>query len=352
MALSENARAGLIGVGGAVVAFFIFRGSSPVASAEPIDAIPASAFVVATVDVGTLQRAPLYQTLIGGEGSRMLGMGALTESCGFDPLSRVSKIAIGVPEDDTRGDFGLAAKVNVSGAELEACTKGLGSGKQLETKKEGNYVIVESPNGARLAYGQGLLLVGRGKWLEQMMATLDKKAPSAKSDANHAATRGAIMAKLPTASVVVTAVLPKTLRDRLKSEMRNEVGEEDESTRAFAGVLGVERAAVAVDGSEKTRLEVELVCDTPEACTQVEKVIQAKRQEWIADIRFRIVGLTPVIQTLAITRTGDHVWVSANADSKAIATTLQRVMAFGNRPPPSVSAMPHPPSAPRDLEKP
>lgn len=345
MALSDNARAVLVGASGAVLSFFIFRGTSPASQLDPLDAIPSGSFLVATVDVAALQKAPLYQSMLGeGGASRMLGMGPLTESCGFDPITRVSKIAVAVPDENPKGEFGLAAKINVSTAELEACTKGLSTGKSLETKQVGDYVIVESPSGARIAYGKGLLLVGRGTWLESMMATADKKNPSTRDDPKHAEARRAITAKLPAATLVMTAVLPKTLRDRLRSEMKNEVeDQDDESARIFAGVLGVDTAGVALDTSEKTALEIELGCDNADSCGAVEKLILAKKNEWTHDMRFKIVGITPNVETLAVTRKGDHLSASMSADSKSLASTIQRVTAFGNRPPPSMSAMPHPP---------
>ncbi len=345
MALSDNARAALIGVGGAVCAFFVFRGSSPAAQLDPLDAIPSGSFLVASVDMAALQKSPMYQSMLGENGaSRMLGMGSLVESCGFDPITRVSKIAIAVPDENPKGEFGLAAKINVSGAELEACTKGLSNGKSLETKQVGSYVIVESPNGSRIAYGKGLLLVGRGTWLESMMATAEKKNPSTKDDPKHAEMRRTMGAKQPSSTLVMTAVLPKSLRDRLRAEMKTEVeDQDDESTRVFQGVLGVDTAGLALDTGEKTTLEIELGCDTPESCAAVEKLVLAKKAEWTRDIRFRIVGITPIVETLAVVRKGDHLSASMSADSKALAATIQKVTSLGNRPPPSMSAMPHPP---------
>ena len=348
---SVNTRAALVGIGGAAVAFFLFRGTALVASLDPLDAIPAGAFFVASVDVGTVQKSPLFVTLLGeGGATRMLGLGDLAESCGFDPITRVSRLAVAVPEDNAKGEFGLAAKVNVTGPELEKCTKALSHGKSLETKKVGNWIIVESATGARLAYGGGLLLVGRGAWLEQMMAAADKKAPSAKDDPGHSGVRRVMATKLPASTIVVTAVLPKTLRDKLRADMKNEVDPNDESSRVFAGVLGVETAGVAVDTGDTTKIEVELVCDTADSCASVEKLVLAKKTEWLKDIRFRIVGLTPVIESLAVSKNGAHLSASANADAKQLASTMQRVMSFGNRPPPSMSAMPHP--IPRDDMKP
>ncbi len=152
---------GLLGVVGATLAFFLFGGlESDGRAREPLEAVPRDSFLVATVNVAELRQSPLYEVVFGKESlgagdrggrstavldARALGMGKLADACGFDPLARVERLAISVPEEGDNGELGVAARVNVTRDELARCAESLAGqrGGKVETSDVGSFVVVE-----------------------------------------------------------------------------------------------------------------------------------------------------------------------------------------------------------------
>lgn len=124
----------MIAIFGGLAAFGVFGGFSGIGrsgASDPYEAIPRASFIAATIDFAELRRSPLFDVAVGKDTSpgdpmrRALGVGALQEACGFDPVSRIQKVAIAVPEEGERGEFGVVARVEVTRDELERCTKAL-----------------------------------------------------------------------------------------------------------------------------------------------------------------------------------------------------------------------------------
>lgn len=378
--LSQQARVAVLGVGGAVLAFFLFGGLSDGGRVrDPIDAVPRDSFLVATVNVAELRQSPLYEVLFGKEDgehararsvldARVLGMDKLAEACGFDPLARVEHLAVGVPEGGEKGEIGVAARVTVSREELERCSANLAGerGEKVETSEVGSFVVVEDhgtrgPPRPHIAYGRGgLLVVARGAWFEAMLGAADGKKPSVKDAAAHAAVRSSLTSRdgwtYPT--VLVSALLPKTLRDKLRAEMDGEVPHDGPggAESIMAGVLGVASVGVALRaGTSSGTIDAaaELTCDSDDACTAVEKLLLKKRLEWSKELMLRMVGLGPLLDSLDVKRDGARIRVTAGAPARALATTLDRVLRFSSatreRPtPPGPTGMlrPAPPPSP------
>jgi hypothetical protein len=379
--LSQNARVALLGTFGAAAAFFMFGGASDGggSSSDPFDAVPRDSFLVATANLAELRRSPLYEVLLGKDpgsstpalvgtpvlNARALGMGTLADACGFDPLSRVDTLAVAVPEEGDKGELGVAARVNVTGDELSRCTSALADkrGGKIETKQVGSFAVVEDPAEAsadrarpRLAYGHGgLLVAGRGAWFDAMVAASDHKAPGAREAPAHVAMRTSLMNRdgWRSPTLVVSALLPRSLRDRIKNEMGAEVGAKDNSQNVMGGVLGVSMVGLALKaGTSGQNLDVavELVCDKEaggarmddgaEACGLVEKLILKKRLEWSKELTLRMVGLGPLLDSIEVKRDGARLRVTAGAPASALANAIDRVLRFrarqreDERPPP------------------
>lgn len=348
----ENARAVVVGLACAAAAFFVFGGASSGEKLEPLDAVPRGAFLVATVDAAELRRSPVSEALLGRETHRALGLGSLAEACGFDPLARVQRLAIAVPEDDSEpGEFGLAARVEVSRDELRRCTEEIAHrrGTSAEIREVGRFFVVETAaRGARprLAYGAGgLLVVGKGAWFDAMLAAAQRAGPGLDASSAHAALRRSLSSRegwrSPTA--LVTAVLPRSLRDRIRAEMGAELGG-DRSSATMAGVLGVGAVGLAVRTAGpggRVEARAELICDAPAECQEVEKLVLRKRLEWSKDLSLRLVGLGALADALEVTREGDRVHATASVGAEALAATIDRLVRLRARrqeapPPPAV----------------
>ncbi len=387
-ALSQRARIVLLGVVGATAAFFVFGGARTATSvSSPFDAAPRDSFLVATVNLAELRRSPLHDVLFGKdpagrkprEGERAaempvlaakaLGIGKLADACGFDPLGRVEQLAIAVPEEGDKGELGMAARVTVTRDELATCTNNLAvqRGGKVATKDVGSFVVVEDSAGAeeaarpRLAYGRGGLLgVGRGAWFDAMRAAADGKKPGAREAQAHVAMRSSLTSKdgwrAPT--VLISALLPRSLRDRLKGEMAAEVSVDgkpaDSSQSIMSGVLGVSGVGLALRaGTSGARIDaaIELVCDTEEDCAAVEKLILKKRLDWSKELTLRMVGFGQLLDSIDVKRDRARLRVTAGAAADALASTIDRVLRLTARsqersdrpaPPPTESDKPGP----------
>jgi hypothetical protein len=376
----EYVRIAVLGIGGAAAAFFMFGGLGSLGKSgptDPFDAIPRSSFIAATVDFAELRRSPVYEAVFGKEapgadGSlamrRALGVGALADACGFDPTTRVQRIAVSVPEEGDRGEFGVAARVEVTRDELETCTRSLAEkrGGKAETHDVGSFVVLEDTTGAgggassrpRLAYGRGgLLVVGKGTWFDAMLGAADRTKPGLRDATEHIALRTSLTSRegFRSPTVIATAILPRALRDRLKHEMGAEVGSQDTSSAIMAGVLGVSALGLAIHAGgtgQNVDASLELVCDSADACEAVDKLAQKKRGEWSRDLSLRMIGFGPLLDSFEVKRDGARLRATASASADALASTIERVMKLRARRGAADGAPAAPPPKERPSERP
>ena len=342
---STWARSALIGVVGAAAAWFVFQGGGA-APVDPLDAVPRESFFVATADVAELRRSPIYESIFGSRSfapGKALQLGMLQEACGFDPFTRIERLAVGVPEKEGERDFGIVAKVEVTREELETCKKRLdekrGSGGGSNVVERGMFIVLDGPetggNRARIAYGRNnLLIVSNGSWFDTMLDAANGKGLRAANAVEHMNLRRSLTSRdgwhAPT--IVATAILPRGLRDRVKNDMGAELGSNDLSNAVMAGVLGVSSIGAAIRAGTKggrVDIAIELVCDSADACSSVEKLIQKKRLDWSKDIALRMVGFGPLIDTLETSLENGpspRLRVTANANADALAATIERVI--------------------------
>lgn len=321
----------------AIAGFAAFRFFRKGADLDPIDVVPRDSFLVATVDLAELRRSPISEALLGrGKGvgtSKALGLGPLEEACGFDPLSRVQRLAVAAPEEGERGDFGLAARVQVTRQELETCTTALAKrrGASSATRHVGRFTVIEDDHHRSIGYGsEGLLVVGKGSWFATMLDVARKDAPSVVDAPEHQALRTALTSPegwhAPT--IVVTALLPRTLRERLKKEMAGEAST-DPSVAIMDAVLGVSAAGIAVrtgDAMKDVDVRLELICDRPEACEEVDKLIQRKRLDASKDLALRMLGFGPLFDALETKVEGTRLHASVGMNSAALAGAVDRAL--------------------------
>src|ERR1700722_16484258 len=251
-----------------------------------LDSVPRDAWLVATVDVAAIRASPLAKPFLAAGGGTQLGaLGYLTSPCGFDPGQRLREVVITSPENGERGDFGVAFNGEFTKDELAHCADTVirGRGGSPVPSTRGGYILLEDtsdPQHARVAYREGgPYLVGRGTWVAAMIDAIERKGEGIRSE--HTDLRAALLAKEGAApAVMVTALLPASVRDKLKAELASELG--GEGDRGYAGVLAVSAAGAAIGftgqggdaGASTTSLSAEMHCDTPAACDEVKKLIE------------------------------------------------------------------------------
>jgi hypothetical protein len=310
---------------------------------DVLAAVPREAWLLATVDVEALRPSPIAQAIVGTAGVTVPGLGPLVDACGFEPLAHLSQVALVAPEAD--GEFGVAFAGDLDRAALSACADKIlrARGGDPVTETHGSFTLVgdaRDPKRTRLAYRDGgPFLVGRGAWLLAMIDAVDGKAPRASAEL--LALR-ASLARPPASgagageprALVVAALLPKSTRDRLKAEIETHEGSEGaEPSGAYAGVLGVDRAGFSLStgaAGSTTYASVELHCESAEACAAVKELVERKRFAASSSPAFRLLGLGPAIDSLAVEAQGPALSLSAHEPTDTLARLTSRIVA--NRP--------------------
>ncbi len=323
---------------GVVALAFGLRRLRATSQATPgvLEAAPADAWLLVTVDVAAGR--PLLRPFLESAGglataTRAAGLGSLTDACGFDPVEHVRELMIAAPEGGERGDFGIAFSADLSKDELAACARKAiaARGGSPATATRGQYAVIgddAAPGQARLAYrDRGPFLVGRGPWLDAMIDAADGHAAPAPSW--HQTLRASLAPPgEPPRALVVTGLLPKAVRDRLKaSEAEAGAG----PSPAFGGVLGVEEAGAAVTTSDaSTAIELELRCESPAACGEVKELIERGKRSLSSNLGVRLMGFGPLIDGASIDSSAANaanvLVVKTRAPTRDLAQALAKVL--------------------------
>jgi hypothetical protein len=298
---------------------------------DALCAVPRDAWLVATLDVAALRASPIARPILEpGGGTRFPGLKLLSETCAFDPLARVRQIVVAAPEGGDKGELGIAFAGDWTKDELVTCTQKLIArrGGRPSISVRGAFTMIEDASDAvhaRVAYREGgPFLVGRGVWLDAMIDAASSTTVPVRSE--HAALRESLSAKgAPTRALMLTVLLPKPLRERLKAEMGAEIG--GRSNEAFAGVLSVNAAGIAVTtggAGSTTEMEAELRCESAADCDEVGKLIERKRAALSGDITLRLMGLGGLLDALEVRARG----AALSIESRAPTDELARALAF------------------------
>jgi hypothetical protein len=296
-----------------------------------LDAAPADAWLVLTVDV--VAARPLLQPLLSSRdglarATRAAGLGPLSDACGFEPLEQARELMVALPESGERGEFGAAVAGDWTKDALAACArKGIeGRGGRPSTTTRGDFAVIGDASDAGLAHlayrDGGPFLIGRGSWLDAMIDAAGHHGALAGSD--HVALRAALASSgSATRAITVTAVLPKAARDRIKDEMVG-AGAAQADKDAIAGVLDVDAAAlgVTVVAGGTTDLDVELRCETPGACDEVKAIIERKRVALSANLGVRLMGLASLVDALSVDAHGSTLTIRTHAATSDLARLL------------------------------
>jgi hypothetical protein len=308
-----------------------------------IDAVPANAFLVVSLDVDLLRKSPLAGVVLGGPAGSLLGGKNVASTCGFDPIDRMREVVVAVPVEDESGEFGVAIRADVTKDELVDCARKVlearGVAKDVTFRQTGSFTWVE-PEGAlakhypTLAYREGgPYLIARGAWLGTMVDTAEGKLPSARRESMHLSLRKALGQSsddAPAFALLATVILPKEMRERIKRDMGKEIAEEPgeaSSAALMAGALGVEAAGLAIsagdDAGGEARALVELRCEDEAARAAVARIIEKNRREWSkSDSTMRFLGIGALLDNLTVEERGRDLRVSTHE----VARWLQRLL--------------------------
>jgi hypothetical protein len=333
------------------------RGSHPHASAR--DAIPEDAFVAVDIDLDMLRASGALAQLLGNGDAQ-----SVTKLCGFDPVERMHELVFALPQAE-HGDFGVAVQAEFKQDELLACASKILESRGAEASPEvvtrGSFKIVSQRAGEdgkvrpSLAYREGgPYLVGVGEWLARMVDAVDH--PSKGTAPNRAALPGTpagSTSPLPRFAVTATVVLEKTIREKVKAEMIDELAEGEaagppsERAVTMAGVLGVSSAALGLyEQGAEMHVVAELSCETSAACSSVAKLIWRKQEVWSKDRTLRMLGVGPILDHLEVDNHDARLELRAVAPSSQVVEWVKALLY------PSASRAPRSPSPPLPMALP
>lgn len=336
MLKSQRLRVAVIGLFATTAAFFLFRGASSPTFRDPLDAVPKESFLVASLDVEELRKSPIYEVIPGMKsgGAGIGGLASVEDACGFDPVKRIERMALTVPEKEGERDYGVVARVKVTRDELQTCKRRLdekrGSSANTAITERGDFVVIDTPKG-KLAYGAGdLLVVSSGAWFDAIVETANGKHAAVKDSQEHSDLRFALTSRegwrAPT--LVATAILPRSLRERIRKEMAPEA-DGDAKDAVMGAVLGVSAVGVALRAGPAGGhfdARVVMTCDSPRACELVENLVLKKRLDWSKNFMYRLAGFGPLIDSLETKVTGSRLEVSATANVDSLANAIDRAI--------------------------
>jgi hypothetical protein len=327
----------LVGVGAAVLAASYFR--TPKHPVHAIDAVPPDAFVAIEVNVGALRKSGALAALFGESDEQ-----SLTQICGFDPVDQMDDLVFTVPEDGS-GAFGVAVQATLSMGQLVDCANKVvtahGGDPTADITKRGDYSIITPRStssdpgkpGRSLGYKAGSpVLVGPKSWLYSMVDAVEDAAAGNGSPGEHLTMRGALAKGItppPTFLLTASAVLERSVREKLKAEMIKEVGTgNDSGTAMMLGVLGMTSGVLGLyETGGDVRALVQLHCEHETECAQVERLVLRVKEEWSQMSPLRNFGLGPVLERVHAMHSGTTLEVSTSAPTADVVRWAKLIIA-------------------------
>ncbi|WP_437713362.1 hypothetical protein WMF45_46615 [Sorangium sp. So ce448] len=294
------------------------RESPPAAAPRALDAVPAGAMLVATLDLPALRASPAFASFLREE-REIPGLGKVRDVCGFDPVAALTEVAIAIPAAGEGGDFGLVAAGAVQDEALLACASkviearggrpvvsGIGSFRAVrDASAEGHGEIAVRPGGP--------ILLGGGAYLRAMIDTAEGRGGNVGGSVGASAAHDDIARAVGEGAARVTVVLTP--------EQRAEIGRElalSGSGRSPAASLLSGGASVAL--GPEIAVHAAVLCDAEAPCEALGAELRAARDTRAADFATRLIGFGAVLERIAIAAEGKalHARVKLSAEEAGV----------------------------------
>ncbi|WP_438025779.1 hypothetical protein [Sorangium sp. So ce233] len=333
----------LVGVllGGGLAWLLGRRQETPPAAPRALDAVPAGALLVATLDLPALRASPAFASFLREE-REIPGLGKVRDVCGFDPVAALTEVAIGIPAAGEGGDFGLVASGAVQGEALLACASKViqARGGQPVVSTLGSFRAVRDSSaegrGEIAVRPGGPILLGGGAYLRAMVDAADGRVPAVGPSGAHDDIARAVGEGAARVTVVLTP------------EQRAELGRE----LALSGAGGspaasIRAAGVGVALGPEIAVHGVVLCDADAPCVELGAALRAARDARAGDLATRLIGLGAVLERVAIDAEGKalHARVKLSAEEAgALVHRLSSLRGLRQPAPPPAPA----PRLPRD----
>ena len=308
-----------LALGAALIAAFVlssrFR-DAPASQQDVVDAVPSDAQVLVLAKLSTIRSSP-YKSFFAVGAVPSMVPGAET-GCGRNLTNRIDTLALWAPAEPG-ASFGIAAQAPVSVDSVWTCAQSTiaeRNGKPSFTDVEGFRIIVDEnlgPGSAQIAVREtGLLLLARPTTRSRMMDALAARTPSAANGGDHAKMRKELGQD---GDLTVTVIVSKPLRDRFAGWIGEPTPLLDE-----VDVLG----ATALLQPE-TILRATVWCRSEQACTILEKRLNAKRQRVLGSTAMRAIGVAALLENAEISQHGPRLQVNAKARAEQVLGVIERL---------------------------
>lgn len=304
-----------------LVGYFVWAQMKKAAFTSSLDALPDGALLVATADVATLRKSNMFAPIF-NESGEIPGLGNVKDVCGFDPLERVTDVAVGIPATGGDGDFGVVASGKIDAESLLSC-----AGKVIEARGGrpvvnpiGSFRSVRDASarsgGAEIAARDGgPILLGAGTYLRAMIDAADARIPRVTTDLLHERLSQQIGAGALRATVVLTAEQRRTLNEELARG-----GAEGSPASAMIG-LGL---AVSID--TRVGLSGVVACDAAQPCADLGRTFDARRMSQADDPLMRLIGAKPLLERMTIAAEGTKIAARVDMSSEEATNLVERLM--------------------------
>ncbi|WP_437779392.1 hypothetical protein [Sorangium sp. So ce1097] len=292
---------------------------TPPAAPRALDAVPAGALLVATLDLPALRASPAFASFLREE-REIPGLGKVRDVCGFDPVAALTEVAIAVPAAGEGGDFGLVAAGAVQDEALLACASKVieARGGQPVVSPLGSFRAVRDASaegrGEIAVRPGGPILLGGGAYLRAMVDAADGRAAAIGASGAHDDIARAVGEGAARVTVVLTA------------EQRAELGRE----LALSGA-GRSPAAAIRAGGVRVALGPEIavhgvvLCDAAAPCAELGAALRAARDARADDLATRLIGLGSVLERVAIAAEGEALHASVKLSADEAAALVERL---------------------------
>jgi hypothetical protein len=328
---------------------------------HPLSALPAGAAFAVTLDLPQLRQGELGAALAGA-GREVPGLGRLEDVCGFDPTSQIERLAIALPHSGAGAngripDFGLAATGSFDPARVVECARTVIArrGGAPVVSRIGTFVSVRDRTGkstGEIAVREaGLVLVGGGTYLRNMIDAADGHIPSLRQDELHRLLRRSVGTD---GAVVATWAPPAGWLERW-------LGLEESAHTPWSQVRA---AGLKLDLSAGLSARLVVGCAMPQACRQIAQALESV----LSDVAAPSSGSAPLSAMVKRTRIQSaqrevRVQISSTPDELALLLDAARAMLGWTTAPPSpapvlstprpdeIVSPPPPPRSDRDTER-
>ncbi|MGK3988391.1 hypothetical protein WME99_35440 [Sorangium sp. So ce136] len=290
------------------------RQEAPPAAPRALDAVPAGALLVATLDLPALRASPAFAPFLREE-REIPGLGKVRDVCGFDPLAALTEVAVAIPAAGESGDFGLAASGAVQDEALLACASKVikARGGQPVVSTIGSFRAVRDSSaeghGEIAVRPGGPILLGGGAYLRAMIDAADGRAPSVGATDAH----DAIAREVGEGAARVTVVLTPEQRAELGRELAASGAGRSPAASIRSGGVGVALGPeIAVHGV--------VLCDAEAPCAALGAELRAARDARAEDFATRLIGFGAVLERVAIAAEGKalHARVKLSAEEAGV----------------------------------